>query len=306
MAFTFYPKYWGGAQSVGFKKIELYAIPDENGAAGALTSGQVDITDVEGAVLTRLKGTPGVKTLTYPAIRNNPMFFDRGPGGVFADVNVRRAACHALDLKAFSQVEPDFKPRTQHFSQGESGYNAAIPGYQHDLDRARQLYRQAGSPPVKAQVLAAPFTQKQLQVYASQLAKIGMEIKVQVAPPPQYFSTWNSGKYPLGLGSNDELTAYDWYQAWFAADAPGNPSGTESAALKRAAAKAIGAGTSPEAGGLWAEVTRIVADEALTCGHVAGEELIAWQSSRVDGVKAPSHPWETNMVDYKALRPMGT
>ncbi|MEU8798342.1 ABC transporter substrate-binding protein [Spirillospora sp. NPDC048819] len=305
MAFKFYPKYWGGSQSVGFKTIELYAIPDDTAASGALARGEIDITDTEVAQQSRLKGTPGVKTLSYPAIRNNPMFFDRGPGGVFEDVNVRRAACYALDTQALAKVEPDFKPRTQHFSEGESGYNPAIPGYKHDLARARQLYEQAGSPPVKATVLAAPFTEKQNQVYAAQLAEIGMEVKVQVAPPPQFFSTWNSGKYALGLGSNDELTAYDWYKAWFAADAPGNPSGAESEELKRAADVAIKAGTSPKAAELWGQVTRIISDEALTCGHVAGDELIAWQSKRVDGVTAPSQPWEAHMVDYKNLRPKG-
>ncbi|WP_262402113.1 ABC transporter substrate-binding protein [Actinomadura sp. CNU-125] len=194
MTFTSFPKYWGGPDSVGFETIELYAIPDDNAAAGALSSGQVAVTDVERSQLSRLKGTPGIESLAYPAIRNNPMFFDRGPGGVFEDVKVRRAACYALDTAALAKVEPDFKPRNQHFAEGEAGYNAQIQGYEHDLAQAKKLYEEAGSPPVEATVLAAPFTEKQNQVYASQLAKLGMKIKVQVAPPPQFFSTWNSGK----------------------------------------------------------------------------------------------------------------
>ncbi|MDX6740091.1 ABC transporter substrate-binding protein [Actinocorallia sp. A-T 12471] len=305
MTFKYFDKYWDGRDSVGFDAVELYAIPDDNAAAGALISGEIDVTDTEVPNLDQLKATAGIKTLSYPAIRNNPMFFDRGPGGVFADVRVRQAACYALDTAALQKLEPDWVPRTQHFAEGESGYNAAIAGYPTDLAKAKQLMSEAGNPKVSAEVVAAPFNQKQLQVYAAQLKEIGIAVKVQVAPPPQYFSTWNSGRFPLGLGGNDELTPFDWYQAWFAADAPGNPAGVESAELKAAADKAIAAGTSPEAEGLWGDVTRIISEEALTCGHVAGEELIAWHSDRVDGVAAPTQPWETNLIDYKALRPKG-
>ncbi|MBB5967386.1 ABC transporter substrate-binding protein [Planomonospora venezuelensis] len=305
MSFTFFPKYWGGPQSVGFQTIQLFAIPDDNAAAGALSSGEIDITDMDPAMLERIKSTPGIESVAYPAIRNNPMFFDRGPGGVFADADVRRAACYALDTSVVTKLEPDFKARTQHFAEGETGYNQATAGYTHDLAKAKELYAKAGNPPVKIEVIAAPYNAKQFNVYASQLAEIGMEVKVQTAPPPQYNSTWNSGRYALGLGSNDELTPFDWYKAWFAADAPGNPSKTESPELKAAADKAIAAGTSPEAAQLWGEVTRIISDEALTCGHLAGEELVVWQSQRVEGAKAPSQPWETNLINYRDLKPKG-
>jgi peptide/nickel transport system substrate-binding protein len=305
MTFGYYDKYWGGRESVGFDTVELYAIPDDNQAVGALSSGEIDLSDVEPASVDKLKGTPGMDTLMYPAIRNNPMFFDRGPGGVFENADVRRAACHALDTETFTKVESDMAARTQHFSDGEAGHNSQITGYAHDLDQARTLMQQAGNPKVSFEVVAAPFTKTQLEVYASQLKELGWDVKVQVAPPPQWASTWNSGRYPFGLGANDELTPYDWYQAWFAADAPGNPSGVESPALKAAADAAMAAGTTPAAQDLWAQVTKVIADEALTCAHIAGQETLAWNSDRVTGVAAPSQAWEPNLVDLRALRPAG-
>ncbi|WP_328467812.1 ABC transporter substrate-binding protein [Actinoplanes sp. NBC_00393] len=302
MTFKFYDKYWGGADAVGFKTIALYAIPDDNQAVGALSSGEIDLSDVEPSAVDRLKGSPGMETLMYPAIRNNPLFFDRGPGGVFEDVNVRRAACYALDTATYVKVEPDMAVRTQHFAEGEPGHNPAVTGYQHDLTQAKSL---AGGKQVSFEVLAAPFTQKQNEVYASQLSELGWDVKVQVAPPPQWASTWNSGKYPFGLGANDELTPFDWYKAWFAADAPGNPSKVESPALKAAADKAIAAGATPEANALWAEVTKVIADEALTCGHVVGQETLAWNSAKVTGIAAPANAWEPNLVNYRDLKPAG-
>ncbi|WP_432534436.1 ABC transporter substrate-binding protein [Kineococcus arenarius] len=304
MTFTTFEDYWG--EDVGFPTVELYAIPDDTSATAALIGGEIDITDTEVEQLSTLEGSGQVQTLTYPAIRNNPIFFDRGPGGVFEDVNVRKAACYAIDTEVLAQIEPDWEVRTQHFAEGEPGYNPDITGYQHDLEEAQRLYAQAGSPPVQAEVLAAPFTERQNQVYAEQMGEIGLDITVQSAPPPQYFAEWNSGRFPLGLGSNDELTAYDWYTSWFAADAPGNPSGVESPELKAAADAAIAAGNSEEADALWAQVTKIISDEALTCAHVAGEELIAWNSSTVEGVAEPTQPWEPHLVNYRDLRPAGS
>ncbi|WP_267887219.1 ABC transporter substrate-binding protein [Thermobifida halotolerans] len=278
---------------------------DANTAAGALSSGELDVSSVEPEALEQLGGTPSIDSLSYPAIRNNLIFFDRGPGGLFADADVRRAACYAIDTDALPEIAPDLAPRVQHFSEGEPGYNPDIHGYPHDLDRAEELYEEAGSPDISAEMMAAPFNQKQIEVYTFQMAEIGMDITVQVAPPPQFFSSWSNGTYPLGLSSNDELTPYDWYKAWFAADAPGNPAGVESEELKSAADAAIAAGTSEEAEELWSEVTKIIADEALTCGHAASEETIVWNAGRVEGVTAPSQPWEPNLVDYRALRPSG-
>ncbi|WP_371102569.1 ABC transporter substrate-binding protein [Streptomyces sp. PU_AKi4] len=305
MTFTYYDDYWGGEDSVGFRTVELHAIPEDSSAGVALAVGEIALTDTETTQLGSIKINRHLRHLTYPALRNNPMFFDRGPGGAFADVRVRRAACHALDTQEIVKLEPDFKEHTQHFGEGEPGYNPDIEGYDHDLQTAQALMAEAGSPQVSVEVLAAPFNEKQLRVYAEQLGKAGIEVTVRPAASPEYFSHWNSGRYALGLGSNDELTPYDWYKAWFAEDAPGNPAKVESAELKAAADAAIAAGDSDLADELWQKVTKIVSDEALTCAHLTGEELIAWNTEIVTDVKASSQPWETNLVDYKALRPAG-
>lgn len=304
MVFTYVEDYWG--DPVAYETVELLAIPEDNAATGALINGEIDITDTELNQFSTLEAAGNVEILEYPAIRNNPIFFDRGPGGVFEDVDVRRAACYAIDTAVLVELEPDWEQTTQHFAEDEFGHNPAIEGYPHDLERAQQLYDSAGNPPVDIEMLATFFNERQMQIYASQLAEIGMQVTVQTAPPPQFFSEWNSGRYPLGLGGNDELTPYDWYTSWFAEDAPGNPAGVESAELEAAAEAAIDAGASEEAEALWQEVMWVIADEALTCNHVAGQELIAWNTDSVAGVAEPPQPWETVLIDYRALRPAGS
>lgn len=301
--FQQFDDYWGGSDSVDFATIELNAIEDSNTAVGALSSGELDILSVEPQALERVEGSAGIESLSYPAIRNNVVFFDRGPGGVFEDADVRRAACYAINTDALPDATADITPSDQHFAEGEPGYNPDVNSYSQDLDRAEELLEEAGNPDLSVEAMAAPFTESQLQIYASQLSEAGIEMDVQVAPPPQFFSEWSSGQFPMGMGSHDELTPYDWYKAWFAADAPGNPAGVESDELAEAAEAAIDAGTSEEADELWAEVTGIIADEALACAHATSEETIAWSSERVQGVEAPTQPWEPNLINYTELSP---
>ncbi|KZM77092.1 ABC transporter substrate-binding protein [Cellulosimicrobium sp. I38E] len=293
--------YWG--EPVGFETVQLVSIPEDNAATAALVNGEIDLTDTEVNQFSTLDAAGTIERLSYPAIRNNPIFFDRGPGGMFEDVRVRQAACSAIDTEVLAELEPDWQVRTQHFAEGEQGFNPDLQGYPHDLAKAQDLYDEAGNPPVDAEMLATVFNENQMKIYAEQMGEIGMNVTVQSAPPPQYFTEWNSGRYPLGLGGNDELTPFDWYKAWFAADAPGNPSGVESPELKAAADAAIAAGSTEQADLLWSVVTKVIQDEALTCAHVAGEELLAWNAETVTGVAEPSERWETNLVNYRDLRP---
>lgn len=302
MFFGAYEDYWG--ETPGFANVELFAIEESESAAAALNAGEIDLTDVEIESLPNFEGT-SVESLQYPAIRNNLFFFDRQPGGLFESVELRQAVCYAIDTEQMIEVTGEGDSATQHFAEGEVGYNPDITGYPHDLDEAQALYAEAGSPSINTEMVAAPYNAQQIEIYMTQAAELGdFTVAVSTLPPPQYNSEWNTGRYPLGLSSNDELTPFEWYSAWFAADAPGNPSGVESDELAEAADAAIAAGDSAEAADLWAEVTGTIAAEALTCAHVRGVETLAWNSDTVSGVAAPAEKWEPKSVNYRDLEPV--
>lgn len=301
MSFPAFDGYWG--DEPGFANVELYAIDESESAAAALVAGDLDVSDVEIESLPRFEGTD-IDTLQYPAIRNNLFFFDRAPGGAFESVELRQAVCYAIDAQQMVDVTGEGEVATQHFAEGEVGYNPDITGYPTELAKAQELYAEAGSPSVNLEMVAAPYNAQQIEIFMTQAAELGdFAVSVQTLPPPQYNGEWNSGKYALGLSSNDELTPFEWYSAWFAADAPGNPSGLESEDLKSAADTAIAAGDTEESAGLWAEVTKIIADEALTCAHVRGVETLAWNTATVSGVNAPAESWEPKSVNYRDLIP---
>jgi peptide/nickel transport system substrate-binding protein len=305
MTFRFFDRYWGGREQVGFDTIELYGITSDTDSAAALAGGEIDMTELESETLPLLGQTLGTQSMTYPAIRNNVIFFGRGKNDIFYDKRMRQAACYAIDPHAYSMSDNDYISRTQHFAPGELGYNEQITGYSHDPEKARALYAEAGNRPVKFTILAAPFTKAQMEMYAKQLNQVlGWDVTVQTVDARTWQNTWRNGDYPFGSGSNTELTPYDWYKAWFAPNAAGNPSHEANKELDEAAQKAIAAGSSPNAAELWAEVTKIIFEEALTCGHMAVSEVIAWNSGRVTNVSAPRQPWEQNLVNFHDLRPV--
>jgi peptide/nickel transport system substrate-binding protein len=121
---------------------------------------------------------------------------------------------------------------TQYFAEGEVGHISGFEGWLHDLELAEQLFAEGGSPSISADYLATFFNETQITVYAEQMGELGIQMSVQTVPPPQFFSAWNTGEFPVGTGSQDELHPYDWYLSWYAADAPNNPSGWEPDELK--------------------------------------------------------------------------
>ncbi|MCR2784614.1 MULTISPECIES: ABC transporter substrate-binding protein [unclassified Microbacterium] len=305
MAFALTDDYWG--EEPGFAGVELFGIADDTAATAALLSGEIDITDTEDDQLPTLESAENAELITYPAIRNNIVFFDRGPGGVFEDVDLRKALCYAADATGYKEIDSAvLDAPQQHFIDGEFGNNPDIVGYP-DSSEAAAAFKAAGSPAVSATFPAAPFNKQQLEYFVDGMNQLaGVEVTVQELAVPQFLSDWNSGKYPLGVGNNPQIAPYDWYATWFAERAFSNPSGTESAQLKAAAQAAVAAGTTEEAQGLWAEVMRIIIDEeALACGFTVQSEIIAWNADTVSGVEQPTEAWEQNLVNYRDLKPVG-
>lgn len=301
MLFSEFADYWG--EKPGFPNIELYAIPDDTAATAALLSGEIDVTDTEPDELPRFESAGNVEFFDYPAIRNNIVFFDRGPDGVFADAKVRQALCLAMDADVVAALGGG-TAQNQHFLEGEEGHNPAITGFAADLDEAKALWAEAGSPTITAEIGAAPFNKQEITIRAEQMNALpGVNITVQELAMPQFLSTWNTGQYPLGMGNNPQITPADWYGAWFSPTAQANPAKYTSDALQGLAGKAQGSGGTPENNADWQAVMKQISDEALSCSHFASDELIAYNTDKVTNVTPAIQAWEQNLIDYHAIKP---
>src|SRR6266545_1885062 len=131
VAYDLFPGYYDLGK-VGPHSLVLQYIGDDDSMVNALTTGQVDAAAIAAASQKRVEGN-GFKTLWYPALRYHFLFFDQAK--TFADANVRRAVCYALDPKAIiaAQYENLGETYTQRFSEGQAGYNPDVRGYPHDV-----------------------------------------------------------------------------------------------------------------------------------------------------------------------------
>ena len=304
MFFGEFADYWG--EKPGFPNIELYGIADDTAATAALLGGELDITDSELDELPRIESAGNAAWFDFPATRNNLNFFDRGPNGLFGDPKVREALCYAIDNTVVGKLSADLAAETQHFIEGEAGYNPKIVSTNGNLDQAKKLWAELGNPAITAEIAAAPFNLQQVQARIEQMNKLpNVKITVQEVAPSQFFSTWNSGQYPLGVGSNVQITPADWFSSWFAQQAPLNPSKTISPELAQLSGQALGAGTSPDATEKWQNVMKQISDERLVCSHLVINETIAYNTDTVKDVKPAIQVWEQNLIDYRAVRPAG-
>lgn len=294
--------YWG--ERPGFANIELYGIADDTAATAALLAGDLDVTDTELEELPRLEAASNAAFFDYPAIRVNLNFFDRGEGGLFADQRVREALCLAIDNGVVANLSEDREAATQHFIEGEPGHNPAITGFSGDLEEAKRIWAELGNPEITAEIGAAPFNRQEITVRAEQMSQLpGVTITVQELAPPQYFSTWNSGQYPLGVGNNAQITPADWYGSWFSDTAPLNPSKTVSDELRGLAGRALGSSGTADSDANWQAVMKQISDEALACSHSVNLETIAYNTDTVTDVQPAIQVWEQNLIDYRAVRP---
>ncbi len=304
MHFGEFADYWG--EKPGFPNIELYGIADDTAATAALLSGELDITDSEVDEIPRIESAGNAAWFDFPATRNNLNFFDRGPDGIFGDPKVREALCYAIDNEVVGNLSSDLTAETQHFIEGEAGYTPDIADTNGDMEKAQQLWSELGEPTINAEIAAAPFNLQQVQARIEQMNKLpNVNITVQEVAPSQFFATWNSGQYPLGVGSNVQITPADWFGSWFAEQAPLNPSKTISPELASLAGQAQGAGGGPEAAEKWQAVMQEISEERLVCSHLVILETIAYNTDTVADVQPAIQVWEQNLIDYHAVRPAG-
>lgn len=271
--------------AVGPHSLVLQYIGDDDSMVNALTTGQVDAASIAAASRGRVEGA-GFKTLWYPALRYHFLFFDRAK--VFGDANVRRAVCHALDPKAIiaAQYENLGETYSQRFSDGQPGYNPEVKGHEHDVAKAKDYLAKAGNPNI---AITFPVFTSQAnlgELVRSQLGAAGIQVTVERMSTAQYFSTYDSGKYPAAFNTstNEDPGPLDYYKFHLAPNAPTNKLGAGNAELDRLAHQSMTETDPAKQNELWQRMTKVVHDDALDCGYHSLTIVFAWNDKKVSNV----------------------
>ncbi|HEX5779640.1 MAG TPA: ABC transporter substrate-binding protein, partial [Xanthobacteraceae bacterium] len=144
--FRLFPKYWA-LDKVGVESVVMHAIQDPNVALNALRTGLVDVAEMTSSLNAAVKAA-GLEVQTAATLTQHFLFLDRK--NMFADANVRKAFCTAVDLKAISvaSFEGTMEPVSQRFPKGQSGHNPNVKGYQYDPAAAKKYLATAGNPKI--------------------------------------------------------------------------------------------------------------------------------------------------------------
>jgi peptide/nickel transport system substrate-binding protein len=209
---------WDGyrnAANVKMKKVTFRFISDPAAAAAALLSGDVD-------------AFPRSQTRIVPQFRNNPRFQVMLGGSraktILAinnkhkpldDVRVRRAILGAVDRKSVIDGAADGfgTPIGSHYVPGAEGFVDTTGINPYDPEKAKKLLAEAGvKTPLELTMTLPPppYARQGGEVIVSELAKVGINVKVQNVEWAQWLSNTYGGPHNYDLTIVSHVEPFDF------------------------------------------------------------------------------------------------
>ena len=205
------------APAVKLKKVTFRFISDPAAQVAALLAGDIDGMPRFGAIqsLKQFEYDPrytvvagGTEGKTILSINNKKKPFD--------DVRVRRALAAAIDRKAVidGSSEGYGKPIGSHMVPSDAGYIDLTGVNPYNPERARALLKEAGvATPLNVTLTLPPpeYARKGGEIIASELAKVGINAKIENVEWAQWLSGAFKGNFDLTVISHVEPLDFDRY-----------------------------------------------------------------------------------------------
>jgi peptide/nickel transport system substrate-binding protein len=298
--FNLIDDYWGGEVEGRPGQVIISPVDDPQSRVNALTAGDADIADVA-PNLYQVAIDAGMEADVYDGVPSSMMIFDRAPGGVLGDIDVRRAICSAINPEDVALALGEINvAQEQKYTEGSPFHVEDLDNYPYDPEAAKAYLEAAGNPSITLNMATFPGNSAGAEVVQAALSEIGIEVTLESQDAAQFFGDWNSGKYSIGLSGVIEPHPASWYSVWFAQDGRGNPSAWEPEALISAGEAARAAGISDGNELAWQEVANTIYSEALTCFDISLVQVNGYDPAVVTDVQAPD--FEGGTLDYHAVR----
>ncbi|TDF92478.1 MULTISPECIES: ABC transporter substrate-binding protein [Arthrobacter] len=202
-------QYWGTKPALG--SVEAKFVPDGATRATQVRTGEADIAlGIPASSLADLKGDKNVVVTQTGAPKTNGLYLNTSKAP-FNNPDVRRAIQLAIDTSAISsQVYDDTaQPAIGPFAPNEP-WSPKDPAAKQNLDQAKALLKSAGVDPGKLSLELLGYTEHPefpdlATVIQSDLAKIGVTVKVRIANYAAIEPNLLSGQYDMALLSRNHL-----------------------------------------------------------------------------------------------------
>jgi len=298
--FRYFDRYWAPDQ-VGVETIVMHVLQDPSVALNALSAGYVQVTELDSSQLPAAEAQ-GFKTVSTPTLVQHILFLDRKQ--TFADENVRKAICSAVDVDAMMKAGYNgySKEVSQKIRPGLPGHNPEVKGWKHDVAAARKYMEAAGNPKLSFVLPSFANNHTAVLLMAQQLKQIGIDAKPQLMTTGQYFSFYQTDKYPMQLNSSatEDIGPLDYYQFRFSTKGIGNPFHVAVPELDVLADKALRETTLEDQNKGWQAVVKYIHDHALDCGFY--ENNTTWSYDPKKLVDAPTIMLRPSTLRWEDVR----
>lgn len=174
--------YWGEAPSV--ENLTFKIMPDPSASIQTLQAGEVDIVSALSTdAAAQLEGNPDTSVHSVPGIRTYSVNLDTISDGPLADRSVRQALNYAVDVPSLvDTIQGGAAQQAATLLPSNSfGYDASIKSYEHNVEKAKNLLKEAGYEDGFDTTLTASETDSSLaQAVSGQLAEVGVNAEVRV------------------------------------------------------------------------------------------------------------------------------
>ncbi len=298
--FHLFPGYWN-LDAVGVDTIIMNVIQDPNVALNALKTGAVQIDELPAAVVAAASAA-GFGVKKTPTLVQHFLFLDRKT--TFADENVRKAVCHAVDLDAVTQgaYEGVATPVAQRFLEGQYGFNPDVQAYAYDPERARQYLAAAGNPQISLTLPMYPATATAMNLIAQMLREVGINADTQMMTTGQYFTYYQTDRYPLQINTSatESIGPLDYYQFRFSPTGTGNPFKVTVPELDAIVARALAEPDRTRQEVIWKEMVQYLYDHALDCNFYLYNTSWGYDATKVE--EPPTTVMRPSALRYDEVR----
>jgi peptide/nickel transport system substrate-binding protein len=186
IVFERFPDYWDKG-NIHIDRVEFVPILDSTARLASLRSGDLHMIERASPTdLPQIRGDARLKVVGVPELGYQmiPMNVSNGPRSkTLGDVRVRQAIDLAIDREVLIQsvFNNEYIPGNQWVAPTNPYYNARLPVRKRDVEKARQLLKEAGQPNLTFTLIVPPERDRQeaAQIIQAMLAEAGITMTIQ-------------------------------------------------------------------------------------------------------------------------------
>jgi len=289
--------YWGTAAKID--KMEIYIIPEEMVALGALEKGKLDLVVItEPASFKAVQGMKNVYLTEAKGAAFLMFVFLNHKKKPLDDLRVRRALCYALDVEGMcKRIGPLVLPWTGVFAPTVFSATDEFWTFEYDLDKAKELLAEAGYPKgfEMSIIYYKEFLYEPLAIELQRCWGKIVDVKLNKLEHAVFYPSIKEFKRHAAIWAITRLTPY-LYAERMATGAPENYCQYSNSKLDEALQKGHHATTKEEARKYWREWQKIATEDVIAPSPFVVKHVAA-VSNKLKGVVL--HPYIRIIVDME-------